>query len=163
MSDVWLKLSVCTRVLSLCWCVFWHFTCFLTERNLSCVLRCCCYSCCCFYYSPHLDLSCSDLHLKFMCFENFKKRSCFGWMYLYFFGYFLIFFLQLSIRLQLHTETKGSILNHSISYYYFFLDRSLRVLRLPRINYFSACCDLFCLSSVINENVNKRTKGNWSF
>lgn len=141
---------MCVRVCRLCVDVcFWHFTCFLTERNLSCVLRCCYYSCCCFYYSPHLDLSCSDLRLKLMCFENGKKRSCFGWMYFVFFWLFSCFFfsLQLSIRLQLHTETKGSILNHSISYQYFFLflDRSLRVLRLPRINDSSACCDLFCL------------------
>lgn len=65
-------------------------------------------------FLPHLD------SLLFSCFDykvsclNCKKRSCSVECF-FFIIYFLCFliFHQSSIRLQLHTETKRSILNHS--------------------------------------------------
>lgn len=61
-------------------------------------------------FLPHLDLFFFRLAvLTLKCFENCKKRS-FSVIFFWLFSYF---FLQSSIRLQLHTETKRSILNHS--------------------------------------------------
>lgn len=63
---------------------------------------------------PHLDLSCSDSFCLSWCVLKTAKTELFCLnVFVIFFVCFHIF-LQLSIRLQLHTETKRSILNHSI-------------------------------------------------
>lgn len=165
---VWLKLSVCTRVFSLCFEV-----CFLTfymlsdgtefELRVAMLLL---------FLLLFLLFSTSRFKLFWFAFKvdvfwKLQKTELFRLnVFCIFLVIFLFFFLslQLSIRLQLHTETKGSILNHSISYQYFFcfffLDRSLRVLRLPRGSIVPALAVISFAweCSVINENVNKENK-----
>lgn len=77
----------------------------LTERNLSCVITC-------FFFSS-LHFICVGLHAFTSRFVLLKFENCING----FLGFlsFLSFFPPslLWIRLQLHTETKRSILNHS--------------------------------------------------
>lgn len=60
-------------------------------------------------FLPHLDLFFHLAVLTLKCLKTAKN----GAFSVIFFWLFSFFFLQSSIRLQLHTETKRSILNHS--------------------------------------------------
>lgn len=77
----------------------------LTERNLSCVITC-------FFFSS-LRLICVGLHAFTSRFVLLKFENCING-FLGFLSFLSFFFPSLLwIRLQLHTETKRSILNHS--------------------------------------------------
>lgn len=92
-----------------------------------------------------------------MCFENCKN----GAVSVELFIFLVVFiFFQLSIRLQLHTETKRSILNHSISFYIVH-DRSLCVCICQGL-IFQRLLRPLLLWSRHQQKGRKRVNKNWS-